>query len=58
MPKIEDKNLVTENLGSRTAPKLRMADFPSADEIVQRNLNASARSEGTVDILFVNPPHA
>ncbi|HRN66649.1 MAG TPA: radical SAM protein [Promineifilum sp.] len=56
MPKIEDKNLVTENLGSRTAPKLRMADFPSADEIVQRNLNASVRSEGTVDILFVNPP--
>lgn len=56
MPQIEDKSLVTENLGSRTAPRLRMADFPSADDIVQQNLSASARPEGSVDILFVNPP--
>ena len=56
MPQIEDKSLVTENLGSRTALRLRMADFPSADDIVQQNLSASARSEGAVDILFVNPP--
>lgn len=33
-----------------------MADFPSADDIVQQNLSASARPEGAVDILFVNPP--
>ena len=56
MPKTEDKNRVTENLGSRTAPKLRMSDFPSADEIVRRNLISSTRPEGAIDILFVNPP--
>lgn len=56
MPKPEDKDPVKENLGSRTVPRLRLADYPSADEIVQRNLMSSARPSGAVDILFVNPP--
>lgn len=56
MAKLEDKNALKENLGSRTVPRLRMADYPSADEIVQQNLISSARPSGAVDILFVNPP--
>ncbi|MFL7867919.1 MAG: radical SAM protein [Anaerolineales bacterium] len=45
-----------KNLGSRRIPKLRMADFPSADAIVQKDLSAQSRSELAVDILLVNPP--
>jgi radical SAM superfamily enzyme YgiQ (UPF0313 family) len=33
-----------------------MADFPSADAIVQKDLSAQSRSELAVDILLVNPP--
>ena len=45
-----------KNLGSRRIPKLRMADFPNADSIVQRDLLAQQRPESAVDILLVNPP--
>jgi anaerobic magnesium-protoporphyrin IX monomethyl ester cyclase len=44
-----------ENMGSRRLPKLRMANFPSADEIVRQGL-LNSRSEAAVDILLVNPP--
>ncbi len=44
------------NLGSRRVPKLRMSNFPSADEIVRQDLLRAARPETAVDILLVNPP--
>ncbi|GAB4579934.1 MAG: radical SAM protein [Anaerolineales bacterium] len=45
-----------ENLGTRRLPKLRMANFPSADEIVRQGLLNKPRSEDAVDIMLVNPP--
>jgi anaerobic magnesium-protoporphyrin IX monomethyl ester cyclase len=45
-----------ENLGTRRIAKLRMADFPNADEIVRRGLLDEPRPENAVDILLVNPP--
>ena len=45
-----------ENLGTRRIPKLRMANFPSADEIVRKVILNTPRSEEAVDILLVNPP--
>jgi radical SAM superfamily enzyme YgiQ (UPF0313 family) len=45
-----------ENLGTRRIPKLRMADFPNADEIVRQGLLATSRPTEAVDILLVNPP--
>jgi anaerobic magnesium-protoporphyrin IX monomethyl ester cyclase len=50
------KNSLKENLGSRRLPKLRMANFPSADEIVRQGLMNRPHSEEAVDILLVNPP--
>ena len=44
-----------ENLGTRRVPRLRMANFPSADEIVRQELLSSPRPAGAVDILLVNP---
>jgi anaerobic magnesium-protoporphyrin IX monomethyl ester cyclase len=45
-----------ENLGTRRIPKLRMANFPNADEIVRQGLLSAPRSEEAVDIMLVNPP--
>jgi radical SAM superfamily enzyme YgiQ (UPF0313 family) len=45
-----------ENLGTRRVPKLRMANFPNADDIVREGLLRSRRPETAVDILLVNPP--
>lgn len=45
-----------ENLGTRRLPKLRMASFPNADEIVREGLLNAPRSEEAVDIMLVNPP--
>ena len=45
-----------ENLGNRRIPKLRMANFPNADEIVRQGLQDAASSGELVDILLVNPP--
>lgn len=45
-----------ENLGTRRIPKLRMANFPSADEIVRDVVLNTPRSEEGVDIMLVNPP--
>jgi anaerobic magnesium-protoporphyrin IX monomethyl ester cyclase len=52
--KIHDS--IKENLGTRRIPKLRMANFPTADEIVRQGLLSRPRSEEAVDILLVNPP--
>lgn len=56
MAETETQDPRRENLGSRTVPRLRMAEFPSADEIVRGNLSADSHRRYGVDILFVNPP--
>jgi anaerobic magnesium-protoporphyrin IX monomethyl ester cyclase len=45
-----------DNLGTRRIAKLRMADFPNADEIVRQGLLTAGRSAEAVDVLLVNPP--
>jgi radical SAM superfamily enzyme YgiQ (UPF0313 family) len=45
-----------ENLGTRRIPKLRMANFPDADDIVHQGLLEVERSSKAVDIVLVNPP--
>ncbi len=52
----EQADIIKENLGSRRVPKLRMADFPNADEIVRQGLLSAPRGAEAVDILLVNPP--
>jgi radical SAM superfamily enzyme YgiQ (UPF0313 family) len=52
----QEDNLLKENLGTRRIPKLRMANFPSADEIVRDVILSTPRSEEAVDIMLVNPP--
>ena len=45
------------NLGTRRVPKLRMANFPNADDIVQEGLlEEDSRTDKMVDIMLVNPP--
>jgi radical SAM superfamily enzyme YgiQ (UPF0313 family) len=44
------------NLGARRLPKLPMANYPSADNIVRDVLLSMPRAEGAVDVLLVNPP--
>ncbi len=56
MTNSERRILLKENLGTRRVPKLRMADFPSADEIVRESMSATERGPEAVDILLVNPP--
>jgi anaerobic magnesium-protoporphyrin IX monomethyl ester cyclase len=53
---VQGKVEVKENLGTRRIPKLRMANFPTADEIVRDVILNTPRSEEAVDILLVNPP--
>lgn len=45
-----------ENLGTRRVPKLRMAKFPNADDIVRDGALQSRRPATAVDVLLVNPP--
>ncbi len=52
----DEKDVLKENLGTRRIPKLRVANFPSADEIVRDVVLNSPRSEEAVDIMLVNPP--
>jgi anaerobic magnesium-protoporphyrin IX monomethyl ester cyclase len=47
---------IKENLGTRRIPNLRMAKFPSADDIVRDDILSTPRSAEAVDILLVNPP--
>ncbi|MGH2537029.1 MAG: B12-binding domain-containing radical SAM protein [Candidatus Promineifilaceae bacterium] len=51
-----EKDPISENLGSRRVPKLRMANFPDADPIVRQGLLGAGRSPEAVDIMLVNPP--
>jgi anaerobic magnesium-protoporphyrin IX monomethyl ester cyclase len=51
-----DKDNLKENLGTRRIPKLRMANFPNADDIVRQGLLKAPRPEHAVDIMLVNPP--
>ncbi|MCA9901418.1 MAG: radical SAM protein [Ardenticatenaceae bacterium] len=50
------KDPLRENLGTRRVPKLRMANFPDADEIVHQGLLEEERGPNAVDIVLVNPP--
>jgi radical SAM superfamily enzyme YgiQ (UPF0313 family) len=54
MNEVQDMN--KENLGTRRIPQLRMANYPSADEIVRQGVVNMPRGEEAVDILLVNPP--
>ena len=51
-----DKDLLRQNLGTRRIPKLRMANFPNADDIVRQGLLEETRPAEAVDIVLVNPP--
>lgn len=50
------KDPLRENLGTRRVPKLRMANFPDADDIVRQGLLEEERGPKAVDIVLVNPP--
>jgi len=52
----KNEALIKENLGTRRIARLRMADYPSADEIVRQGLLNAPRSPEAVDVLMVNPP--
>jgi radical SAM superfamily enzyme YgiQ (UPF0313 family) len=51
-----NEELFKENLGTRRIPKVRMVDFPNADNIVREGLLSAPRPDEAVDILLVNPP--
>lgn len=53
---VQGKVELKENLGTRRIPKLRMANFPTADQIVRDVILNTPKSEDVVDILLVNPP--
>src|SRR5210317_481555 len=53
---VEGEVELKENLGTRRIPKLRMAKFPSADDIVRDVAQNAPKSDEAVDILLVNPP--
>lgn len=50
------ENNLRDNMGTRRLPKLRMANFPDADEYVRQGLLQNKPSDKAVDILLVNPP--
>ncbi|MCP4361168.1 MAG: radical SAM protein [Chloroflexi bacterium] len=52
----QKKDPLKQNLGTRRVPKLRMAKFPDADEIVHQGLLSDKQMETAVDIVLVNPP--
>ncbi|MEK7787710.1 MAG: radical SAM protein, partial [Chloroflexota bacterium] len=52
----EEHNTEWKNLGTRRIANVKMADFPSVDDIVHEGLMATPRSGEMVDILLVNPP--
>jgi anaerobic magnesium-protoporphyrin IX monomethyl ester cyclase len=53
---VQGKVELKDNLGTRRIPKLRMANFPTADQIVRDVILNAPKSEDAVDILLVNPP--
>ena len=44
-------NEIIDNLGKRSIPKLRIADYPNVDDIVRQGLLERPRPENAVDIL-------
>jgi radical SAM superfamily enzyme YgiQ (UPF0313 family) len=54
--KLRKDDPLRQNLGTRRAPKLRMANFPNADEIIHQGLLEEERGPKAVDIVLVNPP--
>ncbi|MCP4421175.1 MAG: radical SAM protein [Chloroflexi bacterium] len=54
--KLREKDSLRENLGTRRVSKLRMANFPDADDIVHQGLLEEERDSKAVDIVLVNPP--
>lgn len=52
----EQEQFQSKNLGAHRLPKLRMANFPNADDIVRNGIKDTPRSKDAVDILLVNPP--
>ncbi len=52
----QSKDAAWKNLGDRRIPKLRMADFPNADEIVREGLLKEQQGPDAVDIVLANPP--
>ncbi|MGB3715254.1 MAG: radical SAM protein [Candidatus Promineifilaceae bacterium] len=56
MTKTETGNPKGDNLGTRRIPKLRMANFPTADEIVRQGLQEATSSDSAVDVVLANPP--
>ena len=52
----QQNDLLRENLGTRRMPKLRMANFPNADDIVRDGLLKESRPATAVDIVLANPP--
>lgn len=54
--KAREDDPLRENLGTRRVPKLRMANFPDADDIVRQGLLEEERGSKAVDIVLVNPP--
>jgi anaerobic magnesium-protoporphyrin IX monomethyl ester cyclase len=55
---MNDKNTTSKwvNKGSRLTPKVRLVDFPNADQIVRDGLLVDEKNTDRVDILLVNPP--
>ncbi len=56
MTKTETGSPKGENLGTRRIPKLRMANYPTADEIVRQGLQEAPSSDNAVDVILANPP--
>lgn len=52
----KEKDPLRANLGTRRIAKLRMANFPNADDIVREGLLNETRPSTAVDIVLVNPP--
>ncbi|MFH1635848.1 MAG: radical SAM protein, partial [Chloroflexota bacterium] len=52
----QNSTTIKENKGAGLIPKLRMAEFPNADEVVRLGSLGTQRSSDAVDVLLVNPP--
>jgi anaerobic magnesium-protoporphyrin IX monomethyl ester cyclase len=51
-----DDKIIHDNLGARSVPRVREANFPTADDAVRQGLQSVNRSPDAVDVLLVNPP--
>lgn len=54
--KPNDADNQTANLGARHKPRVHVANFPTADDIVQHGREQQPRPGEAVDVLLVNPP--